>query len=402
MNIVVLFTLFLASFTFASTDPNVVEGKLEAPTTAPKVNPLNVSVKSTFKTNVHGVWSFFSRGTEIPDQNIFLNEISMDKKFNVGKFAGFNVTTTPKASAAFFLGGDLPESDTLKSGSIGNKLSLATQKGNLSYGMNLDASYNTGYTIRMRDRNGDNAEEAYKRDNTNTKIQADIFASILIDPQYKLSGEAKVIRYNNSSNYYPDFRNIPAPNFANMSTKEADHTRYSAAITNQFIASKNVSFEIPLEFQVRDYDTLNAFTTGWGASPDGVTSLRYIYGGGLKGTFKMGMFTLKGGFEIGRYDEQRVSNSALRGEILTVESSLSTAITDKITFDLSYALETDDWAQDAEYVGDEKYDTYGATLTIENPFNAPMTATMGYEIENGGWASRFSAKSASLNLAFKL
>ncbi len=407
----VLVCLF-SSLIFASTDPNVSQGTLTAPVKAEKEDPLNVKFKTSFKTNMHEVWDRFSQGIDVPDADVFFFDMSMNKKFQLGTFSGMNLTTTPKGSVGFFTNPDYENVEELKSASISNKLSLSTQKGNLSYGLDVDTAYNHGFTLRTRDRfkaDGsiglDGVEESYIRDTTHFRVGGAANASILIDPQYKLSGEVKLTKYLHEDVHFPDWEWIPAPNYPDMATKKNDHTRYQAKITNQFIANDNVSFEIPLKFQIRDYDEMNAHTANWGAADASQTSLRYIYSAGISGSFKMfDTFTFKSGITMGRYDEQRVSYSALRAETIEVNASLSTAITDNISFDIGYDYEGYDWHQSPEAF-DEKYEYYSASIAIDNinlNKNIPMKVTASYNFDEGSLFGEYQAHTASLNLDFKL
>ncbi len=399
--------LCLASVTaFSSTDPSAIEGSVEASIETVSKNPVKFNLKSSLNTNQHSIQS----GSWQPDGKMLMNELSISKKFELGQFGQFSVETTPKVTAGTTTEeSQLDSDDSLYKLNATNSMKLSAKSGNIGYGIKADMGYKKGYTYRMRNYLGGDTNQAYRRDTTHTMAGLGLFGDILFNKNYKLGATGSITYKNYLNPYYPErparvARDAAAGTLAETRQdlfvgKEYDHVSYKAGLNHQIIGNKLLTVSFPMKFELRDFSELNAFGEGWVPSTE--TSKRYIYSAGVDTSLNLEPVTLKGGFSLGRYDEQNGGKSHFQTERITASAGISAALSKSITFNFDYSLDIWDYDYD-ERAGDEKYDTYGTSINIAKPFALPFDTTVGFEVATGTWGYPYNNTSGSVAFDFTL
>ncbi len=401
--------LLLSIFSFAaisSTDPSAVEGSVETSIESITKNPIKFNFKSSLNTNKYSIQS----GSWQPDGKILVNELGASKKFDLGSFAQFNVVTTPSLSIGTTTEeGQINSEDALSKLNATNSMKLSAKSGNIEYGINADMGYKKGHTYRMRNYLEGDTNQAYRRDTTHTMAGLGLFGDILINKNYKLGTSASITYKNYLNPYYPErparvARDKAAGTLAETRQdlfvgKEYDHVSYKAGLNHQVIGNEIVTVSFPLKFEMRDFSELNAFGAGWTPTTD--TSKRFIYSAGVDTNIKLNPVTIKGGFSLGRYDEQNGGATDFLTERITASAGISAAITKNITLDLDYSLDIWDYENDPRMY-DEKYDTYSSSLSISKPFAMPFDTTIGFEVATGTWGWPYNNTTGSVAFDFTL
>jgi len=403
-----LLLLCLASISaISSTDPSAVEGSVEASIDTVSKNPIKFNFKSTLNTNQHSIQS----GSWQPDGKILLNQIGASKKFDLGSFAQFEVETTPNFSVGTTTEeGKVNSDDSLYNLNATNALKLSAKKGNIEYGITADMGYKKGFTYRMRNYLDGDINQAYRRDTTHAMAGLGLFGDILINKNYKIGTSASVTYRNYFNAYYPErparaardeaAGTLPETRQDLFIGKEYDHVSYRGGMNHQIIGNKLLTVSFPINFELRDFSELNAFGADW--IPTTGISKRYIYSAGISSQLKLNPVTLKGGFSLGRYDEQNGgSDSNFKTERITASAGLSAALTKSITFNFDYSLDIWDYDNDPREF-DEKYDTYSTTVNIAKPFALPFDTTLGFEVATGTWGYPYNNTAGSVAFDFTL